>query len=190
MIKCYKCDIFSHFRIPVSSETSSRSVRWILQTPPHSASECYTALTPALLYTRWAHRYKQLLHSLSASACVIQAAVGKHAVKDVYLSANTKKLMVRLADSCDRLHSDTNPSWNTGHTFTCPEPTRHWATDLSHICLSVWRLSFLSEYTLHCVLPPGQCSPVWKWTLSLFRAVRGVEESKDWFSPWKVSKIK
>uniref|UniRef100_A0A8D2ZTA8 Phenazine biosynthesis-like protein domain containing 2 n=1 Tax=Scophthalmus maximus TaxID=52904 RepID=A0A8D2ZTA8_SCOMX len=31
-----------------------------------------------------------------------EAAVGKHAVKDVYLSANTKKLMVRLADSCDR----------------------------------------------------------------------------------------
>ncbi|XP_041642870.1 phenazine biosynthesis-like domain-containing protein 1 isoform X1 [Cheilinus undulatus] len=33
---------------------------------------------------------------------VIEAAVGNHPVQDVYLSSNTKKLMVRLADSCDR----------------------------------------------------------------------------------------
>ncbi|KAM8762901.1 phenazine biosynthesis-like domain-containing protein 1 [Acanthopagrus schlegelii] len=33
---------------------------------------------------------------------IIKAAVGNHPVQDVYLSPNTKKLMVRLADSCDR----------------------------------------------------------------------------------------
>nr|ACQ58826.1 Phenazine biosynthesis-like domain-containing protein 1 [Anoplopoma fimbria] len=33
---------------------------------------------------------------------LIKAAVGNHPIQDVYLSANTKKLMVRLADSCDR----------------------------------------------------------------------------------------
>ncbi|XP_071369263.1 phenazine biosynthesis-like domain-containing protein 1 isoform X2 [Centroberyx affinis] len=32
----------------------------------------------------------------------IKAAVGNHPVQDVYLSSTTKKLMVRLADSCDR----------------------------------------------------------------------------------------
>ncbi|KAA8595517.1 phenazine biosynthesis-like domain-containing protein 1 isoform X2 [Etheostoma spectabile] len=33
---------------------------------------------------------------------VIKAAVGNHPIQDVYLSSNTKKLLVRLADSCDR----------------------------------------------------------------------------------------
>ncbi|XP_070693415.1 phenazine biosynthesis-like domain-containing protein 1 [Pempheris klunzingeri] len=33
---------------------------------------------------------------------IIKAAVGNHMIQDVYLSSNTKKLMVRLADSCDR----------------------------------------------------------------------------------------
>ncbi|XP_029933495.1 phenazine biosynthesis-like domain-containing protein [Myripristis murdjan] len=33
---------------------------------------------------------------------IIKAAVGDHPVQDVYLSSKTKKLMVRLADSCDR----------------------------------------------------------------------------------------
>ncbi|XP_071753196.1 phenazine biosynthesis-like domain-containing protein 1 [Centroberyx gerrardi] len=33
---------------------------------------------------------------------IIKAAVGNHPVQDVYLSSTTKKLMVRLADSCDR----------------------------------------------------------------------------------------
>ncbi|KAG8001474.1 Phenazine biosynthesis-like domain-containing protein 1 [Nibea albiflora] len=33
---------------------------------------------------------------------IIKAAVGDLPVQDVYLSANTKKLMVRLDDSCDR----------------------------------------------------------------------------------------
>ncbi|XP_030270202.1 phenazine biosynthesis-like domain-containing protein 1 isoform X1 [Sparus aurata] len=33
---------------------------------------------------------------------IIKAAVGNHPVQDVYLSSNTKKLLVRLADSCDR----------------------------------------------------------------------------------------
>ncbi|XP_068444085.1 phenazine biosynthesis-like domain-containing protein 2 isoform X2 [Clinocottus analis] len=33
---------------------------------------------------------------------LIKAAVGNHPIQDVYFSANTKKLMVRLADSCDR----------------------------------------------------------------------------------------
>ncbi|TKS69947.1 Phenazine biosynthesis-like domain-containing protein 1 [Collichthys lucidus] len=33
---------------------------------------------------------------------IIKAAVGDLPIQDVYLSANTKKLMVRLADSCDR----------------------------------------------------------------------------------------
>ncbi|XP_060923796.1 phenazine biosynthesis-like domain-containing protein [Limanda limanda] len=33
---------------------------------------------------------------------IIKAAVGNHPVQDVYMSDNTKKLMVRLADSCDR----------------------------------------------------------------------------------------
>ncbi|XP_070767319.1 phenazine biosynthesis-like domain-containing protein 1 [Enoplosus armatus] len=33
---------------------------------------------------------------------IIKAAVGNHPIQDVYLSSNTKKLMVRLADSCDR----------------------------------------------------------------------------------------
>ncbi|XP_041796605.1 phenazine biosynthesis-like domain-containing protein 1 [Chelmon rostratus] len=32
---------------------------------------------------------------------IIKAAVGNHPVQDVYLSSNTKKLLVRLADSCD-----------------------------------------------------------------------------------------
>lgn len=32
----------------------------------------------------------------------MQAAVGNNAVQDVYLCAKTKKLLVRLADSCDR----------------------------------------------------------------------------------------
>ncbi|XP_065809118.1 phenazine biosynthesis-like domain-containing protein 1 isoform X2 [Labrus bergylta] len=33
---------------------------------------------------------------------IIKAAVGNHPIQDVYLCSNTKKLMVRLADSCDR----------------------------------------------------------------------------------------
>ncbi|XP_033479677.1 phenazine biosynthesis-like domain-containing protein 1 isoform X1 [Epinephelus lanceolatus] len=33
---------------------------------------------------------------------IIQAAVGNLPIQDVYLSSTTKKLMVRLADSCDR----------------------------------------------------------------------------------------
>ncbi|KAM7015737.1 phenazine biosynthesis-like domain-containing protein 1 [Tautogolabrus adspersus] len=33
---------------------------------------------------------------------IIKAAVGNHPIQDVYLSSNTNKLMVRLADSCDR----------------------------------------------------------------------------------------
>ncbi|XP_034385407.1 phenazine biosynthesis-like domain-containing protein 1 isoform X1 [Cyclopterus lumpus] len=33
---------------------------------------------------------------------LIKVAVGNHPIQDVYLCANTKKLMVRLADSCDR----------------------------------------------------------------------------------------
>ncbi|KAM7406287.1 hypothetical protein PAMP_000673 [Pampus punctatissimus] len=33
---------------------------------------------------------------------IIKVAVGDHPVQDVYLSSNTKKLLVRLADSCDR----------------------------------------------------------------------------------------
>ncbi|CAB1459759.1 unnamed protein product [Pleuronectes platessa] len=33
---------------------------------------------------------------------IIEAAVGNHPVQDVCMSDNTKKLMVRLADSCDR----------------------------------------------------------------------------------------
>ncbi|KAK2854170.1 hypothetical protein Q5P01_006831 [Channa striata] len=33
---------------------------------------------------------------------VIKAAVGNHPVQDVYLCANTKNLLLRLADSCDR----------------------------------------------------------------------------------------
>uniref|UniRef100_A0A3Q3NC49 Phenazine biosynthesis like protein domain containing n=1 Tax=Mastacembelus armatus TaxID=205130 RepID=A0A3Q3NC49_9TELE len=33
---------------------------------------------------------------------IIKAAVGNHPVQDVYLSSNTEKLLVRLADSCDR----------------------------------------------------------------------------------------
>ncbi|KAM4602566.1 phenazine biosynthesis-like domain-containing protein 1 [Polymixia lowei] len=33
---------------------------------------------------------------------IIKAAVGDHPVQDVYLSKSTKKLMVRLADSCNR----------------------------------------------------------------------------------------
>ncbi|XP_038557239.1 phenazine biosynthesis-like domain-containing protein 1 [Micropterus salmoides] len=33
---------------------------------------------------------------------VIKAAVGNHPIQAVYLSSNTKKLMIRLADSCDR----------------------------------------------------------------------------------------
>ncbi|XP_056134074.1 phenazine biosynthesis-like domain-containing protein 1 isoform X2 [Lampris incognitus] len=31
-----------------------------------------------------------------------EAAVGDHPIQDVYLSSSTKKLMIRLADSCDR----------------------------------------------------------------------------------------
>lgn len=33
---------------------------------------------------------------------IIKVAVGNHPVQDVYLSPTTKKLMIRLADSCDR----------------------------------------------------------------------------------------
>ncbi|KAM3876597.1 phenazine biosynthesis-like domain-containing protein 1 [Diretmus argenteus] len=33
---------------------------------------------------------------------IIKAAIGDHPVQDVYLSTTTKKLMVRLADSCER----------------------------------------------------------------------------------------
>ncbi|XP_037603204.1 phenazine biosynthesis-like domain-containing protein 1 isoform X2 [Sebastes umbrosus] len=33
---------------------------------------------------------------------LIKAAVGNHPVQDVYLNSNTKKMMIRLADSCDR----------------------------------------------------------------------------------------
>ncbi|XP_051234286.1 phenazine biosynthesis-like domain-containing protein 1 isoform X2 [Dicentrarchus labrax] len=33
---------------------------------------------------------------------IIKVAVGNHAVQEVYLSSNTKKLLIRLADSCDR----------------------------------------------------------------------------------------
>ncbi|XP_042271851.1 phenazine biosynthesis-like domain-containing protein 1 [Thunnus maccoyii] len=33
---------------------------------------------------------------------IIKTAVGDHPVQDVYLNSNTKKLLVRLADSCDR----------------------------------------------------------------------------------------
>lgn len=33
---------------------------------------------------------------------IIKAAVGDHPVQEVYLSSTTKKLLVRLADSCDR----------------------------------------------------------------------------------------
>lgn len=33
---------------------------------------------------------------------IIKAAIGNHPVQDVYLSSNTKKLLVRLADSCNR----------------------------------------------------------------------------------------
>ncbi|XP_077941200.1 phenazine biosynthesis-like domain-containing protein 2 isoform X3 [Gasterosteus aculeatus] len=33
---------------------------------------------------------------------VIKAAVGNHPIQDVYLCAQTKKLLVRLSDSCDR----------------------------------------------------------------------------------------
>ncbi|KAM9817040.1 phenazine biosynthesis-like domain-containing protein 1 [Neosynchiropus ocellatus] len=33
---------------------------------------------------------------------IIKAAVGDHPVQDVYLNSRTKKLLVRLADSCDR----------------------------------------------------------------------------------------
>uniref|UniRef100_UPI0037E9137B phenazine biosynthesis-like domain-containing protein 1 n=1 Tax=Semicossyphus pulcher TaxID=241346 RepID=UPI0037E9137B len=33
---------------------------------------------------------------------IIKAAVGNHPIQDVYLSPTTKKLMIRLADSCDR----------------------------------------------------------------------------------------
>ncbi|XP_047437502.1 phenazine biosynthesis-like domain-containing protein 1 [Mugil cephalus] len=33
---------------------------------------------------------------------IIKAAVGNHPVQGVYLSSNTKKLLIRLADSCDR----------------------------------------------------------------------------------------
>ncbi|XP_044065137.1 phenazine biosynthesis-like domain-containing protein 1 [Siniperca chuatsi] len=33
---------------------------------------------------------------------IIKAAVGNHPIQDVYMSSNTEKLMVRLADSCDR----------------------------------------------------------------------------------------
>ncbi|KAM8876165.1 phenazine biosynthesis-like domain-containing protein isoform 1-T1 [Synchiropus picturatus] len=36
------------------------------------------------------------------SVPVMQAAVGDHPVQDVYLNDRTKKLLVRLADSCDR----------------------------------------------------------------------------------------
>ncbi|XP_061621929.1 phenazine biosynthesis-like domain-containing protein 2 isoform X3 [Phyllopteryx taeniolatus] len=34
--------------------------------------------------------------------CVLQAAVGDHPVQDVYFSSNTKKLLLRLADTRDR----------------------------------------------------------------------------------------
>lgn len=43
--------------------------------------------------------------SVSLLLYVIQAAVGNHPVQDVYMSSNTKKLLIRLADSCDRLQS-------------------------------------------------------------------------------------
>ncbi|KAM9860667.1 phenazine biosynthesis-like domain-containing protein 1 [Aulostomus maculatus] len=33
---------------------------------------------------------------------IVKASVGDHPVQDVYLSASTKKLLIRLADSCDR----------------------------------------------------------------------------------------
>ncbi|XP_074469135.1 phenazine biosynthesis-like domain-containing protein 1 isoform X1 [Sebastes fasciatus] len=33
---------------------------------------------------------------------LIKVAVGNHPVQDVYLNSNTKKMMIRLADSCDR----------------------------------------------------------------------------------------
>ncbi|XP_067344089.1 phenazine biosynthesis-like domain-containing protein 2 isoform X1 [Channa argus] len=36
---------------------------------------------------------------------VIMAAVGNHPVQDVYLCSNTKNLLLRLADSCDRSQS-------------------------------------------------------------------------------------
>lgn len=41
--------------------------------------------------------------NVSPSARAIQVAVGDNPVKDVYLSSSTKKLLVRLDDSCDRL---------------------------------------------------------------------------------------
>ncbi|XP_049573939.1 phenazine biosynthesis-like domain-containing protein 1 [Syngnathus scovelli] len=34
--------------------------------------------------------------------CVLQASVGDHPVQDVYFNANTKKLLLRLEDTCDR----------------------------------------------------------------------------------------
>lgn len=52
------------------------------------------------------------LHCVSASACAIQAAVGDHPVQEVYLSSTTKKLLVRLADSCDRLQNSHKTTTN------------------------------------------------------------------------------
>lgn len=43
----------------------------------------------------------------SAPVWVRQAAVGNNPVQDVCLSSNTEKLLIRLADSCDRLHTLT-----------------------------------------------------------------------------------
>ena len=61
-----------------------------------------------------------MLNHVSAAACVKQAAVGNLPVQDVYLSSSTNKLMVRLADSCNRLqskHTQTeHDSYSSSHT--------------------------------------------------------------------------
>lgn len=130
--------------MPMSSETSSKSVREVWQ-QTHTEPVCTVCTMCATGITfLW--------------FCVTQAAVGNLQVQDVYLSSNTKKLLVRLADSCDRLQVAHT---HTQHTRTIQllfcllyyfpikqKNYNHWlhasasSSNLllvsSHVCLWLW----------------------------------------------------
>lgn len=109
--ECLLSVFFVVVRIPESSQMSSRWVRQMLQ--QMSLNDSFTALTVCRLCAN------VTVHDcVFVSLSVTQAAVGKHPVQDVYLCPNTKKLVIRLADSCDRLqwkHIYAQKSWR--HQF-------------------------------------------------------------------------
>lgn len=132
----------------MASETSSRSVRlkcrhlkdeyfqqyWFLDT--------HTPVWLCVLLCLW----------FSAPVCVRQTAVGNNPVQDVCLSSNTKKLLIRLADSCDRLqHTHTHTLDNLGKKWLTLSLLIHQSSSQVD---STW---FSQSVTDPCWIPSQGC---------------------------------